>query len=237
MTSEVSPDPRPGRRLVRAMLSIDSYGAVLLSILVAYAMAILVSGDQARSLVLLAQMVTVWLVFRVAHSRPGVRRATDVLLVLAAIVAILNVLKLTGDTPGQFLFAASCILYLVAPPAIVRHLGVKREVDLETVLGAIAAYLLIGMFFAFAYRWLGDVQSAPFFGSAGDGGLPDDLFFSFTTMTTIGFGSLVPAGNPGQTFAVAEGLIGQLFLVVMVAKVVGAWQPKRMSAGSAGADD
>ena len=57
--------------------------------------------------------------------------------------------------------------------------------------------------------------------------MPDDLFFSFTTMTTIGFGSLVPAGNPGQTFAVAEGVIGQLFLVVGVAKVVSSWRPAR----------
>ncbi len=101
------------------------------------------------------------------------------------------------------------------------------------MLGAVAAYLLIGMFFAFAYRWLGDVQSAPFFGTAGDGTLADDLFFSFTTMTTIGFGSLVPADNPGQTFAVAEGLIGQLFLVVAVAKVINSWQPKRLSDAAA----
>jgi voltage-gated potassium channel Kch len=69
-----------------------------------------------------------------------------------------------------------------------------------------------------------------FFGPNGDGKLPQDLFFSFTTLTTTGYGNLVPAGNPGQTFAVAEMLVGQLFLVTAVAKVISAFQPIRRSA-------
>lgn len=217
--------PRPGKRLAEAMLSADSYGAVLLSILITYAMAVIVTGDQARTLVLVLQIVTVWLVFRVSHARPAVRSATNVLLAIAGVIAVLNLLALTGSSPGQFLFAASCALYLIAPVAIVRYIVLRRVVDLETILGAVAAYILIGMFFAFAYRWIGDVGSGAFFGAQGDGTLADDLFFSFTTLTTIGYGSLVPAGNPGQSFAVAEGLIGQLFLIVAVAKAVSAWRP------------
>lgn len=228
MTGEARHYPRPGKHLVEAMCSADSYGAVLLSILITYAMAVILTGDQARTLLLVLQIGTVWLIFRVAHSRPAIRKLTNLLLAAAAVIAILNVLDLTGSNPGQFLFAASCVLYFVAPLAIVRHIVMRRAVDLETILGAVAAYLLIGMFFAFAYRWMGDVQSAPFFGAQGEGSLPDDLFFSFTTMTTIGYGSLVPADNPGQSFAVAEGLIGQLFLVVAVAKAVSSWRPKRL---------
>jgi len=96
------------------------------------------------------------------------------------------------------------------------------------VLGAIDIYLLVGMLFAFIYRFLGVVQPSAFFGAAtGDGKLPQDLFFSFTTLTTTGYGNLVPAGNPGQSFAVAEMLIGQLFLVIAVAKVINAYTPVR----------
>jgi Ion channel len=82
------------------------------------------------------------------------------------------------------------------------------------------------MFFAFAYRALGDMQPGPFFGTSGDGAFPQDLFFSFTTLTTTGYGNLIPAGNPGQSFAVLEMLIGQLFLVTAVAKAINAWQPR-----------
>jgi voltage-gated potassium channel Kch len=52
------------------------------------------------------------------------------------------------------------------------------------------------------------------------------LFFSFVTLTTTGYGDLVPATNPGQTMAVLEAVLGQLFLVTAVAKIITAWKPK-----------
>src|SRR5262249_59075612 len=103
-------------------------------------------------------------------------------------------------------------------------------VDMTTVPGALDSDLLAGILFAFAYRFLGVAPSSACFGAAGDGKFPQDLFFSFTTLTTTGYGNLVPAGNPGQTFAVAQMLIGQLFLVTAVAKVINAFQPVRIPA-------
>jgi hypothetical protein len=110
---------------------------------------------------------------------------------------------------------------------IVRRLVERRTVDTQTLLGAIAAYLMVGMGFAFAYQALGAWQAGPFFGSQGEGPFPQYLFFSFTTLTTTGYGNLVPDANPGQTLAVLEMLIGQLFLVTAVARVVSAWQPRQ----------
>jgi hypothetical protein len=109
----------------------------------------------------------------------------------------------------------------------VRHLILRRAIDTETLLGAIAAYLLIGMFFAFAFKAAGELGSVPFFGAAGDGSLSQDLFFSFVTMTTVGYRNLVPAANPGRTLAVLEALTGQLFLVVAVGKIISSLQPRR----------
>ena len=88
------------------------------------------------------------------------------------------------------------------------------------MLGALCAYLLLGMAFAFTYRTVGAFQGGPFFGTSGEGTLSQDLFFSFVTMTTVGYGNLVPTANPGQTFAVIEAVIGQLFLVVAVGKII-----------------
>ena len=82
-------------------------------------------------------------------------------------------------------------------------------------------------------RWATQTH-LPFFGSQGRGTLSQDLFFSFTTLTTTGYGNLVPAGNPGQTLAVLEMLIGQLFLVTAVAKVVNAWRPGQGRGGLRG---
>jgi hypothetical protein len=119
------------------------------------------------------------------------------------------------------------VLYLIAPFSIVRHLLTRPEMDVETLLGAITAYLLIGMFFAFAYKAAGEFGTVPFFGADGNGSLSQDLFFSFVTMTTVGYGNLVPAANPGQTLAVFEAVTGQLFLVVAVGKIISGMRPRR----------
>jgi voltage-gated potassium channel Kch len=177
--------------------------------------------------VLTVQLATVWLTLRTSQARRAARLLADIVLGLAAVVVVVS---LFAHQPGEQLggiFAICCLLYLIAPFSIVRHLILRAQIDTETLLGAIAAYLLIGMFFAFAYKAAGELGSGPFFGAAGDGSLSQDLFFSFVTMTTVGYGNLVPAANPGQTLAVLEALTGQLFLVVAVGKIISSLQPRR----------
>jgi Ion channel len=218
----------PVRQLAHALVSPDSYGSVLLLILFTYVFSVAVTASWASSLVITVQIATVWVVLRVSRARRSVRRVAGVLLVISALAAAVN-LFVGRDTTGEGAVAfMSAVLYLIAPFSITRSLLFRREVDLQTVLGAIDIYLLVGMLFAFLYRFLGVVQSSPFFGANGDGKIPQDLFFSFTTLTTTGYGNLVPAGNPGQSFAVAEMLIGQLFLVIAVAKVINAYTPLRL---------
>ena len=217
---------RAVRRLLRSFISAESYGLVLVMILVTYVLAVSLDRQWGPSLVLAAQIGTVWLVLHTSHAKRPLRVVANVLFILAAVAAVANLFADDADYLEALVFMAGSILYLVAPFSIVRHIVFRQNVDQETMLGALSAYLVIGMAFAFTYRFLGAVQSTPFFGAAGDGRVSDDLFFSFVTLTTTGYGNLVPAGNPGQSLAVLEALIGQLFLVTAVAKVVNAWRPK-----------
>ena len=211
---------------MEAFSSPDSYGLVLLLILITYALSAALTASWATSLVLAVQIATVWVTLRVSQARRSVRTAANVALAAAALAAVANLFfhdQMHGGTVAAW---ASGLLYLIAPVSIVRRLVRRRVVDVQTLLGTVAAYLMVGMFFAFLYHALGLTQTQPpFFGSQGAGTFSQDLFFSFTTLTTTGYGNLVPAGNPGQTFAVLEMLIGQLFLVTAVAKVVSAWRP------------
>ena len=215
-----------GRRLLRSFSSTDSYGLVLLMIVTTYVLATTLSQRWAATALLTAQIATVWLALRTSQARRGVRLAADGLFVLAALAAVANLRPRSGLPLEPSVFVASGVLYLVAPFSIVRHIAYRRTVDQETMLGALAAYLFIGMAFAFVYRFLGAVQASTFFGDGGDGSLSQDLFFSFVTLTTTGYGDLVPAGNPGQSLAVLEALLGQLFLVTAVGKLVSAWRPR-----------
>jgi hypothetical protein len=205
----------------------DSYAVVLLLVVATYVVSVSVTETRAASIVLAVQLATVWFTLRVSRARRVIRRPADIVLCLAGVVAVASFfVHKPGDQLGG-VFAVSCLLYLIAPFSIVRHLVLRREIDRETLLGAVAAYLLIGMFFAFAYKAAGELGSVPFFGAAGHGTLSQDLFFSFVTMTTVGYGNLVPAANPGQTFAILEALVGQLFLVAAVGKTISSFTLKR----------
>ena len=96
-----------------------------------------------------------------------VRLVASIVLCLAAVVAIVSYFV---HKPGEQLggiFTICCLLYLIAAFSIVRHLIGRRALDTENAARAIAAHLLIGMSFAFAYKVAGEFGSVPFFGSAG----------------------------------------------------------------------
>ena len=216
-----------GRRVLHDFTSLDSYGVVLVMIVVTYIAAVTLTEPWGVSIVLVVQIATVWVTLHTSKARRGLRLVATCSLVLAMLAAAANLVDPTDDILVPYVFLCASLLYVLAPFSIIRHVAFRRVVDLQTLFGALAAYLLFGMAFAFCYRFVGDVQGGPFFGSAGDGTVSDDLFFSFVTLTTTGYGNLVPAGNPGQTLAVLEALLGQLFLVTAVAKVVNVWQPRR----------
>lgn len=219
---------RPGalRRLLRPASWPDSYGLVVPMVVTTYAFAVFADRQWRVAVLVVAQTGTVWRVLHTSRARRWVRFAANIVFALALLGAVSSLLARGNSTLIGVTFLAGSVLYLVAPISIVRHIGMRDAVDRETLLGALCAYLLLGMAFGFAYRCLGALQPGPFFGDAGEGTPAQCLFFSFITMTTTGYGDLVPAGNLGQTLAVMEALIGQLFLVTAVAKVVEAWRPR-----------
>jgi Ion channel len=205
------------------------YGVVLGLIALTYAASVTLSSSTAwTAFVLVLQVVVVLIVLRISHARRAVRAIGTVTVLAALVIAVLAVITKPESHAGSAeqsptligLLWLSALLYGIAPLSILRHQLTRPTIDMQTLLAAIAAYLMIGMFFAFSYRAIAEVSSTPFFGSSGPGTVADDLFFSFITLTTTGYGNLVPAGNPGQTFAVAEAIVGQLFLVTAVAKIV-----------------
>jgi hypothetical protein len=218
-------EARALRRLLRSFYSADSYGLVLLMIVTTYVLAATLSERWGATILVFVQIGTVLLALRTSQARRGLLLVGNVLFAGAAVAAVVNLFTDGDSALRPFVFIAASLLYVVAPVAVVRHIAYRRTVDQETMLGALAAYLLIGMAFAFAYRFVGAVETAPFFGAEGEGTMSEGLFFSFVTLTTTGYGNLVPAGNPGQSLAVLEALVGQLFLVTAVGKLLTEWRP------------
>jgi hypothetical protein len=223
------PDVEPISR-ARRFNAANRYGLVLALIVVTYVQSVTTdSRHLGTEWVILLQLATVYLVFGASGS-PRIRRVAGLALVAAGLMTVAGAtIGASTDSEAilQVLYLVNILLYAVAPLVILRHIFVRTVVDGETMVAAVCAYLLIGMMFAFTYRAIGSMDSTtPFFGDAGTGSMSQDLFFSFITMTTVGYGNLVPAGELGQSLAVLEALLGQLFLAAAVAKVVTVWRPR-----------
>jgi hypothetical protein len=150
---------------------------------------------------------------------------------LALIVAGGSILARThhGWVDVLILAAWSTMLLLV-PITILRKLRkefIGEGVDQEVVLGALCAYLYIGNYFAFLYDAIATISKNPFFAQPGMESKFNYIYFSFITLTTTGYGDLSPAFGPGRMVAVVEAIIGQLYLVSVVALVVSSYGKRK----------
>jgi voltage-gated potassium channel Kch len=122
-------------------------------------------------------------------------------------------------------FLTDALLLSIAAGTILRRVIVAVAVDFRTILGAISVYTLQGLLFSYLFLALGRLSHSPVFAGQTETRPADYLFFSYTTLTTTGYGNLVPAGDVGKVLAVFEMLTGQIFLVTLVAGLVSLWRP------------
>lgn len=147
--------------------------------------------------------------------------AAATLLMVAALGAVIGTEDLGGDSARLISF----LMVALAPPAIVA--GVRRQflaeqrITMQTMFGVLCLYLLLGLLFAAAYGTIQDVFGGGDFFVATAGDSSDFLYFSFATLTTVGYGDLIAATDVGRSLAITEALVGQIYLVTVVALIVG----------------
>jgi len=145
-------------------------------------------------------------------------------LAVAATVGALGLLLVAGEVPEAASSIVNVILIAVAPTVVayglMRQLREDREVTLHTLSGVLAIYLLIGMFFSFGYGAIDRLEAGHLFAQTDHATRSDELYFSFVTLSTVGFGDLTAASELGRTIAVTEALLGQIYLVTVVALIV-----------------
>jgi hypothetical protein len=177
------------------------------------------TGDWVPFVSAVLQGVTLLAALRAADVSPRLIRVALILVIVAQLSA-LGVWLSGAENSNGVLLALNALLVAIPPVAIARALIRRRVIDLKTVMGALCIYVLLGMLWAFTFGAIGALQSDPFFAQLSDATTADYLYFSFVTLTTTGYGDLTAAGGLGRAVAVLEALLGQLYLVTIVAVIV-----------------
>jgi hypothetical protein len=207
------------------------FGLLFVSLFAAFwVMGVVPEGEWKRALVTVMLGVTLLLAFRVAGMPPHRLRVAAGAVGACAFAAAVAAVAGSGDASDFAVAAASAVLVVLAPPAVVigiaRAFRRRREVTVGEVLGALSLYLLAGMFFAFLYSAASHVGSGGFFANGVDATASRCLYYSFTTLTTVGYGDLSARTDFGHTLSATEALLGQIYLVTVVAVIVSNLRPR-----------
>ncbi len=200
------------------------YGVVLALVVASISLQMSMSdSDATRFITVALQAFTLVAAVHASGIRPKGAR-------VAALVAVVAVVGSTvawivrGDFPTAPAAIVTGLLVAVAPVAIARgllhDLRQTREVTLATLAGVLAIYLLAGMFFSFLYGVVGAVDAEALFPEVSHATREDELYFSFVTLCTVGYGDLTPGGAVPRAFAVSEMLFGQIYLVTIVSLII-----------------
>jgi hypothetical protein len=206
-------DGRQPQRFALLLCSVVASVAVLGTVASGALQQVVVSSLLAASLVLS---------FRIARvSRP--------LMILAVAVAVAGVgvsvvQAANGGIGDGAARAMNALLVSLGPPAVglgvVRNLRAHQEVRLEAVMGVLSLYMLLGLLFAFVYGAMDRLGGDPFFDESQQATVANCVYFSFTTLTTAGFGDFTARTDLGHTLTVFEALVGQIYLVTVVSLIV-----------------
>ena len=201
----------------------ERYGLLLGAIVVAFAVQGIGSTNQTEQVIVSALLgATLLLSLWCAEAKPIVMRGGALVVVAVFLASLLE--TVLGTPGGGATRLANALLVSLAPPAIivgvVRSLRARQGVTLEAVFGVLCVYLLIGMLFAFLYGSIDRLGGSPFFAGGQPASVADCLYYSFTTLTTVGYGDLTARSNLGHTLSVSEALVGQIYLVTIVSLIV-----------------
>ncbi len=152
------------------------------------------------------------------------QRAVDVAVLagVGLVVVLLVVSAATGADASRVSSEAPpallVVLAVTTPVFVVRRLLRHRRVTVQTLIGAVSVYLLIPVAFFYLSVALDYYFAPTFFGR--EEPTTSFMYFSLSTLTTVGYGDLSPVTNLGRLVASSEAVVGQLYLVTFVAMIV-----------------
>ncbi len=203
------------------------YGIVLALILTSLVFQLAAPDREwARLTTIALQGLTLLSALRTSGMHRAVFNAAAVFVGLAVFGAIASAIG-TGGIGTTAPRIETLLLVALAPFAIVRGIVMQfreaHRVTINAMFGVLCIYLLLGMLFGYGFAVINQLDDGGFFASHSELGtlhIPIFLYYSFTTLTTTGYGDFVAATDVGRSLSIAEALIGQIYMVTIVAVIV-----------------
>jgi len=200
-----------------------NFGPVLAAIVAAVVFQLAApTTDVTQMVAILIQSTAIVLALRAAgFHRSVIAVAVSALVLVSSLVAIavFGIDEIHPATPRL----VTLILILLTPVAIVagvvRELREDHHVTIQSVYCGLSLYLLLGMAFAMLFGAIQDISGVDFF-TISPGNPNDFLYYSLATLTTTGYGDFVAATELGRAMSVTEALVGQMYLVTVLAVIV-----------------
>ena len=215
--------------------------ALLIALLVAFAVYPILGETQwARTLLTIALTFMMASALFAVHSH---RRVFIIGLILAvgAVAAMVLGHAFRLETARPIATGLEFMFMVVLAASIFSNVLRAKEVTMDTVFGASCVYLMLGMIWGGIYELVETFEPGSFNlgGLQSDGAGPETdssasklMYYSFITMTTVGYGDVTPLSPAARAFAALHGLVGQLYIAIIVARLVGLEVAHRMQGGT-----
>jgi ion channel len=206
--------PQPGR-----------YGALLIVLITGYLLSAFINERWVEALQVVLFTVAMLLALRsAAISRRAVRLVLIAAIIGLPVMFFLSFSTATGNEGSGIAAIWTGLVLLAAAVLIVHRVLAFGEVTLQSIYGAISAYMVIGLMFASFFGALDHLIAGHFFANGQTANTQTFQYFSFTTLTTLGYGDFTALQSSGRAVAVLEALTGQIFLATLVARLVAAFR-------------
>ena len=207
------------------------YGLLLVLLIISYLLSAFFTSKWIND----AQLALFTVAGLLAIRSAPLRRRTARLVIWAGFaISLLTIVVANhqgGDVGRGVGSAWTGVLLLLIVVTIVRQILSVRQVTLQSIFGAISAYLIMGLMFSAFYGAMYYLNGRTFFTNGKPGNTSNFQYFSFTTLTTLGYGDFTAASSEGRAIAMLEAMTGQIFLATLVAKLVASFRPTPATSG------
>jgi hypothetical protein len=223
-----STDRLQARIRARTARLLDDYRLVLLLQIAAFLM---ITGGNSliwRMAVIPTLTAGVLATYYASNAKPRTMATATVLAVGAGIFALVAAVA-DDRLISPWILAPMALVVVSAPAVILRRILSHRIVTMKTIVGSICVYVYLGLIFAILFGLVDSIESEPFF-AQGPATRPGQYtYFSFVTVTTLGYGDLSPGTDFGQGLVVLATLTGSIYMVTLVARLVSMYGLQRLN--------